>query len=151
LAAVMMAAGVDVAQTYDALVASGEVKDVVRVDTDSSTGVKKPRRYACVTPAICGAADPMAGLRAAAAQLKLRKDRARVVEAIASGGGRVKVADLVALCGWDHAASWNSVRCGLNKRLKPLGWSLGTEDHHAIARRVEPKKRAQRERKLNAK
>jgi hypothetical protein len=78
--------------------------------------------------------DPMASLRQAAQELRLKGNEAIIVEQLCARGGRMPLADLAPKCEWDNILSaWNPARIRLNKKLRKRGWQLSTHDKHAIA------------------
>jgi len=85
------------------------------------------------TPAPTSATpDPFAALRRFAHD-HLKGQQRRVLEALCASDGVLGLEMVQTICDWEDPieSSWNSLRCALNQKLRPLGWQIRTFDRTA--------------------
>ena len=85
------------------------------------------------TPALTSATpDPFAPLRRFAHD-HLKGQQRRVLTALCDSDGVLGLEMVGGICDWEDPieSSWNSLRCALNQKLRPLGWQIRTHDRTA--------------------
>jgi hypothetical protein len=87
--------------------------------------------------------EEFAGLRAAAEELSLTGNEAKIIDRLCQGGGNAPLTDIASVCKWDVGAGkrggaiipqWNSARFRLNKKLRKHRWRLVTNGRNVYAK-----------------
>jgi len=92
------------------------------LDTTAPTATPTPP-----TPPTGPTPDPFAALRQFAHD-RLKGQQRRVLTALCDSDGVLGLEMVQTICDWEDPieSSWNSLRCALNQKLRPLGWQIKT-------------------------